>query len=227
MTDREGRTEADDRPRTSDGGGGDGGGEGEALVLLYPGCTLAETIELATRLADHDLTPVHVGLDREPFRDRSGLLVRADRAVDEIDPGAVRVVVVPGGDPETILGDPAATGAVGRLVGGVAEAGGLVAGICAGVLVLAAAGVLTDRTITHNYRAPWAPPEVERFVERFWEGATVEPDTGRGVVVDGTVVTALPTATIEFTTTVCLLLGLVDEGGAARLADRLRGDHGA
>lgn len=192
-----------------------------AIVLLYPGCTIAEVIELATRLADADFDVVFGAVDPAPLIDRSGLRIQPAAGVESLDPTTADAVIVPGGDPEAVIDDPAVAG----LLRTALEAGGLVAGICAGVLVMAAAGVLQGRSITHNYRPPWAPPEVVAFVERSWLGAMVEPDPAVGVVVDGPIITALPNATIEFTTTVCHHLGLYDADRARHIGRHLRGEH--
>lgn len=192
-----------------------------AGVLLYPGCTIAEVIELATRLADAQVHVVFHAVGSEVITDRSGLQLRPDAVVEELDPAALDAVIVPGGDPEAIVDDPRVT----RLLGSVANSGGLVAGICAGVLVMGSAGLLRGRSITHNYRAPWAPPEISAFVERFWDDAQVEPDPSVGVVVDGHVITALPNATIEFAMTVCRQLGVYGPERAAQVGRYLRGEH--
>jgi len=190
-----------------------------AMVLLYPGCTVAETIELATRLREAGANMTHLAPTIDPFRDRSGLSMHPDATIDEIDPITVDVLVVPGGDPEAIIDDES----VLEFVAAAAGNGAMVAGICAGVLVMAASGVTAGRSITHNYRRPWAPPEIAEFVDRFWAGATVEPDPAIGVVVDGPIITALPNATIEFATTVCRELDLYSPEEADQIARHLRG----
>ena len=58
------------------------------------------------------------------------------------------------------------------------------AGICAGVALLAASGVTAHRTITHNYRSPWCPPHVVDTVEPLWAESTVIDDRTIGLVKD-------------------------------------------
>ncbi len=195
------------------------------VVLLYAGCTIAEVIEVATRLSDGDVETQFVSVGGADVIDQSGLIMVPDRAIDEIDRSAVRCVVVPGGDPEEIMGDQS----VRALLGSVAENGGVVAGICAGVLVLADAGLLNGRHITHNYRAPWASEDVEAFVGPLLEGANVEPTVGDVAVVDhapngATIITALPNAMIEFTTAVGQAVGLFGDEAAELLERHLRGE---
>lgn len=195
------------------------------VVLLYRGCTIAEVIDVSTRLADADHKVVYVSVDGGDVIDQSGLMMVPDRAVDEFDPSKASSVIVPGGDPEEILGSASIRGLLTK----VATSGGVIAGICAGVLVLGDAGLLRDRHITHNYRAPWASPEIEKFVEPLLQGADVEPTAGATVCVDhtpagATIVTALPNATIEFSATICQLLGLIDDDGGELLRRHLMGE---
>ena len=196
------------------------------VVLLYPGCTIAEVIEVATRLKGAELDVQFVSVDGGDVIDESGLIMVPDKAIDEIDRSKVDAVIVPGGDPEAIIGNQA----IQKLVSTVAGNGGVVAGICAGVLVLGDAGVLAGRHITHNYRSPWAPPEVAEFVRNLLEGADVEPPVGNVVCVDrgsgsnGVVITALPNATIEFTTAVGQALGLFNADVAELLERHLAGE---
>lgn len=190
------------------------------MVLLYPGCTIGEVIELTTRLAEAGWGVVHVSPDGQPLPDRSGLVVHPDRSLAGTDPAEVDLVIVPGGDPAAIIDDRA----VVEFLVAVERDGAVVAGICAGVLVLAGAGLLVDRSITHNYRRPFAPPEVEAFVEQFWVGALVEPDPSIGVVVDGNLVTALPNAAIEFAMTVAQQVGVLTAERAAAIGRHLRGE---
>lgn len=196
------------------------------VTLLYPGCTIAEVIEVTTRLASAEINMMFVSVDGGDVIDQSGLIMVPDRPIDEIDRANVAAVIVPGGDPEAIIGSQS----VRALLGAVAGNGGVVAGICAGVLVIGDAGVLRGRHITHNYRAPWASPEVEEFVSDLLEGADVEPSVGDVVCVDhgsgsnGVVITALPNATIGFTSAVGQALGLFDDEAAELLERHLAGE---
>lgn len=69
------------------------------------------------------------------------------------------------------------------------------AGICAGSLILASAGLLKGMRATHNYTQEFAPPEVVALTKHFWDGITYEY---ADVVVDRQVITALPTAYRRF-----------------------------
>lgn len=195
------------------------------VVLLYPGCTIAEVIEIATRLKGDEVEVSFVSVGGGDVIDQSGLIMVPDRPIDEVDRSRVECVIVPGGDPEEIIGNRA----VRSLLTAVADSRGVVAGICAGVLVLADAGILRGRHITHNYRSPWATTDVEAFVQPLLEGTDVEPSIGEVVCVDGdaegpTIITALPNAMIGFTAAVGAAMGVFDEAGAELLERHLAGE---
>ena len=119
-----------------------------AAVLLYDGCTITEVAEVATRLVHWDVRVEFVARAVEELRDQSGLRMLPDRSIDEVDPAGLTVVVVPGGNPDSVIEDPDVLGWLRR----ANEAGVLVGAICAGVALVAAAGVAVGRRITHNYR---------------------------------------------------------------------------
>ena len=93
------------------------------------------------------LEVVTVGFDRTPIRSMGGLRVVPDRALAEIDPAVVRLILLPGGDLwegqyprpelETLLHDLQRT----RVP---------IAAICGATLALARAGLLDDRRHTSN-----------------------------------------------------------------------------
>ncbi len=193
--------------------------ERTAVILLYPGCTIAEVIELATRLANHGVQTVFAASDDTAITDASGLSMQPATPLADVDPATIDAVIVPGGDPGSIIGNPY----VEHWLRQAEHA--LVAGICAGVAVLAASGLTTGRQITHNYREPWAPQDVVTFVAHLWEGAIVEADVSIGVVRDERLITALPNATVDFTVAVLRSLELIDETNAHDLSRHLRGNH--
>ena len=83
-----------------------------------------------------------------PVRSGSGLTVSAECGVTGLDPGAIDTLVVAGGDGvDQACHDPA-------LVGWLAAAGASVrrlASVCSGVFLLAAAGLVTGRTVTTHW----------------------------------------------------------------------------
>ena len=129
-----------------------------AAVLLYEGCTITEVAEIATRLTNWDVSVQFVAPSMAELRDQSGLRMLPDIALGDVDPSGLTVVIVPGGNPDTVIDDPA----VRSWLQHADEAGVLVAAICAGVTLVASAGLVAGRRITHNFRPPWAPPEGDR-----------------------------------------------------------------
>jgi len=172
-----------------------------ALILAYKGCIIFEVIQAAS-FVDPEL-PVRVATpDGEDFRDRSGVTVRADLAYDEIEPEAVGCLLVPGGNPDTI----AENGHAKRIVRQVLAGGGVVAGVCAGVVVLGLAGVLRGRRVAHNYTAHDVPAEVRRHTDPLWESTVFDPS---GLAVDGgVVITARPERHEEFAEAVAAACGV-------------------
>jgi putative intracellular protease/amidase len=73
--------------------------------------------------------------------------------------------------------------------------GAVLAGICAGGLVIAATGLLAGRRATHTYTAEFAPLQVVNFVAPLWQGVIYEQ---ANAVIDGRLITAQPWAVFEF-----------------------------
>ena len=182
----------------------------EVAVLLYPGCIFFE-IALATEtLAEH--MPVrYYTPNGQAHRASNGALIQASGDFAKLVTAAVAAVLIPGGDPQSIvLPEPVATSALRAQ----AERGALLAGICAGGLVLASAGLLKGRRATHNYTAEHAPPEKVAATARFWEGMHFER---ANLVQDGQFITAQPWAYRQFAAAVAKHLGVLGPEAAAAL----------
>ena len=104
----------------------------QTLILAYRGCILSEVIQAASFL-DPVLAVKVATPDGDCFRDRSGVTVVPDFAYEEVSAGTIGCLLVPGGNPDTIAEDVHAKQIVREVLAG----GGVVAGICAGVVVLA------------------------------------------------------------------------------------------
>jgi transcriptional regulator GlxA family with amidase domain len=123
-------------------------------VLLYPGCVYLEVARAVELLAERfqvlHFTPegsVHAGAD--------DVMIQPDGSYTALETTDVACVLVPGGNPDSIIPEQKATAALNR----AAANGALMAGICAGNLVLASAGLLRGKRATHNYTAEYAPSE--------------------------------------------------------------------
>lgn len=182
------------------------------VVLLYPGCIFFEIAlaaeVLAARYPLRFLTP-----DGADLTASNGLRLRSDGAFDRLDAPTPAAVLVPGGDPRSVL-EPVHP-ALQRLRP-LADAGVTVAGICAGSLVLAAAGVLRGRRGTHNYTPEHAPEAVVAAVAPFWQGLRFER---ADLVEDGPVITAQHWADRDFAALLGQRLGVLDAVQAERLRD--------
>ena len=181
----------------------------QTLILAYRGCILFEVIQTASFL-DPVLTVRVATPDGDCFRDRSGVTVIPDFAYDEVKPATVGCLLVPGGNPDTIAENAHAK----QIVRAVLAGGGVVAGVCAGVVVLALAGVLRGRRVAHNYTARDVPAEVRRHTDPLWDGVVFEPS---GLAVDGTLITARPERHEEFADAVATACGVDRGSGGARV----------
>lgn len=192
-----------------------------AAVLLYDGCTITEVAEIATRLSNWDVTVHFVAPSVGELRDQSGLRMLPDRALGDLDPSTLTVVLVPGGNPDSVRDDTAVLAWLQR----ADEAGVLVAAICAGMTLVASAGLVAGRRITHNVRPPWAPPELADAVAPLWADAVVEEDRTIGVVRDGNLVSALPNAPVDFAMEILVAIGLYDRRRAELMGAHLKGGY--
>lgn len=184
------------------------------IVALYPGCTHGEIVPLL-QILDGAATVRTLGPTTDAIHVREGYAVAVDGTFASAG-AAIDLLVLPGGDPITVLED----GALFALV----RASAKVAAICNGVLLAGLAGVTRGRTITHVATAPYATSptydELLTLAARAFEGARwVDED----VVVDGPLVTAKPWAAIDFAKRALVHAGLLERTRAASRARYLRG----
>ena len=130
---------------------------------------------------------VAVGFDLEPVASLGGLRVTPDRALSDIRPSEMELLILPGGDfwessyPQTELN--------GVLTEAIA-ANVPVAAICAGTLAVARAGLLNDRRHTSNM-----PDYIAEHVPEYSGDALYEAVPA---VTDRGVITASGLAPVEF-----------------------------
>lgn len=180
-------------------------------VLLYPGCAFFEIALAAETLARAGAALRWFTPDGAPHAASNGARIGADGDLAALAGAQVAAVLVPGGDPGSILVPQDLASAALRAQ---AAHGALLAGICAGGLVLAAAGLLRGRRGTHNYTAEHAPPETVATVAPYWEGLRFER---ADLVEDGRLITAQPWADRLYAATVALRLGLLSPAEAEAL----------
>jgi hypothetical protein len=188
-------------------------------VLLYPGCTFFE-ISLAAEVLAGAARVQFATPDGRPHMASNGSRVDADLGYDALVADPPQALLVPGGDPRAVL-EPCPLAAAALQA--AAARGALLAGICAGVLVIAASGLLRGRRGTHNYTDRYAPRDKVEFTARHWQGLhyvhadwvldPAAPDEGR----QGPLLTAMPWAYREFAAQAALALGLLNSDEARAL----------
>jgi putative intracellular protease/amidase len=179
-------------------------------VLLYPGCIFFEIALAVDVLAGHARVHYYTP-DGRTHNASNGARLAVDGDFDVLRTTRPAAVLVPGGDPRSILLPvPRANAALKAL----ADDGALIAGICAGNLVMAAAGLLRGRRGTHNYTAEHAPPESVQATAPYWSGMIFER---ANLVHDGNIITAQPWAYRSYAATVARALGAMDALAAEQI----------
>lgn len=167
----------------------------KALVILYPECVEYE-IMLAAQLI-HEHLPIDVATpEGADLKGTSGMIFRATHSYADVHPEEYQVVLVPGGDPASTLGNET----LDWILKTAHEAGAALGAICAGPLFLAKAGILKGKRFTHGYGS--RDPD---FLSPYWEGGHFE---NQMVVVDGDIVTAKPEAHVDFAVELLYASGL-------------------
>lgn len=179
-------------------------------AILYPGCVFFE-IALAVEVLASKRRVDYFTQDGAAHRASNGVVIEAAGDFAALAAAEIAAVLVPGGDPRSILLPvPLASPALRAQF----DKGALIAGICAGNLVIAAAGLLAGRRATHNYTPRYANAEQVRMTAPYWHGINyVEAD----LVQDGRVITAMPWAYRRFAARVARELSVLDETEAAAL----------
>src|SRR5688572_10284188 len=118
----------------------------KTLVVFYPGCIEYEEMLAAELLHKH--MPLEIATpDGEDHLGSNGMRFRSDHAYQTVDASSYGAVLVPGGDPKSVVGNATLTSLLRRCH----ERGAVVGAVCAGPLLLAAAGLLVGRRFTHGY----------------------------------------------------------------------------
>lgn len=170
------------------------------LLMLYPNCISFETM-LAVEILGERYSVEVITTDNKIHTDASGLLIKPHLSFEKVQIDNYVALLIPGGNPDAIIGQTQ----VQHLIRKFHTARLIVAGICAGVLVLADSGILKGHKITHNYLAKYASEEVVKLTTNFWNGTDYEDSL---CVVSGNIVTAMPNGYIEFATTLAEKLGI-------------------
>ena len=162
----------------------------KVAVLLYPGCVYFEIAQAVTLLSKH-FDVLHFTPDGSAHAEAGGSMIEAQGSYGDLEQISVDCLLVPGGDPGSIISENKAKLALQI----AAQSGALIAGICAGNLVLASAGLLKGVRATHNYTPEYAPLEKVKATAPFWEGMVFER---ADLVEDANIITAQYWAHEEF-----------------------------
>jgi transcriptional regulator GlxA family with amidase domain len=179
----------------------------EVAVLLYPGCIFFE-IALATEILAPKFEVLYYTPDGNSHRASNAASIAAEGSFAALQLTFPEAVIVPGGDPGSIL-HPVN---IARMpLQAIASRGALLAGICAGCLVLAASGLLYDHRGTHNYTEEHAAVEDVRAMAVHWKGMIYER---ADLVQDRRRITAQPWAYRQFAAAIALELGALTKAQA-------------
>ncbi len=161
--------------------------------MLYEGFAAFEIAPLLL-LMRNSANVVTVSFDAEPQRSEEQLRFMVDKTIERVDPEAIDVLIIPGGDPTAYLENEH----LHRLLHGVRENGKLIAAICGGPGFLAHVGLLKGLRVAHGYSEEDAP--------RVFEGSIITDDD---VVIEEGIITARGQAYAEFAVEVCRSIGLL------------------
>jgi len=152
------------------------------LVPLAPGFEEIEAVTIVDVLRRAEVDVTLAGLEPGPVTGSHGLTLQTDCALDDVDAGRVRMMVLPGGIPGTtnLMEDERVLALLRELHG----SGRSVAAICAAPIVLAEAGLLEGEPATS------APPFMDRLggaltsEERVVRGDRVMTSRGAGTAME-------------------------------------------
>lgn len=170
------------------------------LVPLADGCEEIEATSVIDVLRRAEFKVVTAGLHDGPVAAAHGVKVMADTLFSSINPMDFDAIVIPGGGGgvENLMKDEGVLSAIREMD----KAGRWVAAVCAGPLVLQAAGILEGRRVTCYPACA--------------EDLTATPRVNERVVVDGKLITSQGPGT-----SMAFAIELVRQFGSASLAQRV------
>ena len=169
-------------------------------LFYYDGFSEFEIVLICLFFKEHDL--ITVALEDREYRSEERQRFCVDKVISEVDAGEIDLLVIPGGEPASLIHNLELKTFVERLLANHKK----VAAICGGAALLAGLGVLNGRRCTGlaSGKNPDAPSYPYFSESEFLD----EP-----VVVDGTIITAQGQAYVEFAVEVARQMDLcTDEG---------------
>jgi putative intracellular protease/amidase len=187
-------------------------------VLLYPGCIFFE-IAAAVELLARRCEIAYFTPDGTTHAASNGARIAADGSYADAAATDARCVIVPGGNPDAII-DP---GTANACLIAAHRRGAWLAGICAGSLVIARAGLLRGRRATHNYTAEHATADVVACAAPIYDGIVFER---ADLVVDAPFITAQHWAPVPFAAALAQAAGVLSADEAMHYVRRQRFSYG-
>ncbi len=177
---------------------------GKILIPLAPGFEEIEAVTNIDVLRRAGLDVLTAGIGSREIEGDHGIRVEADTEINEVSSDELSAVVLPGGMPGAAnLRD---SGRLLKIIRDVYEKGGLCAAVCAGPIVLDAAGILEGKNATSYPGFDDEMPSCNYREER--------------VVIDGNIITGRgPGVAMEFAMT--LVEYLLDGKERAQLEDAM------
>ena len=147
------------------------------LVPLAQGCEELEAVTVIDILRRANITVVTAGLDDKPVSASRGVVLMPDMTLDEAMKQSFDMIVLPGGLPgaDHLNNDSR----IHQLLKDMQAQGKFTAAICAAPKVLAEAGLLANKSVTHY---PGAVEQTKFPTTQFF--------TEKSVIKDGTVLTS-------------------------------------
>ena len=174
----------------------------EVSVVLYPGCIFFEIALALEQLSGHYVVRFYTP-EGESHKSSQGFELQVDGDYAALAKAETVAVLVPGGDSRGVL---TSGSLIVEALHKQMQRSVLMAGICAGNLVLAYAGVLKGRRATHNYTQEHAHTDKVEASARYWKGSFFER---ANIVIDDNVITAQPWAYRDYAAAIAVYLELM------------------
>lgn len=179
----------------------------KTLAIFYPGCVEFE-IMLVTELINSKF-PVEVATPKgDDHQGSNGMKIIANKSYYNVDVTKYKIILVPGGDPESVISNKQ----IDEILQRANKQGSIIGAICAGPLVLAKAGLIKGRNFTHGYGDHY-----KDFLKPYWAEANFFNEQ---VVSDGNIITAQPQGHIDFAVDVAVAAGVYTDLDKAKYLKR-------
>jgi putative intracellular protease/amidase/ADP-ribose pyrophosphatase YjhB (NUDIX family) len=183
------------------------------VALLYPGCISFE-IALATELLAKKYKIIYATPDGSDHLSSNGMTLKAHTSFKNINLADTQALIVPGGDSESIKDSTDSD----DLMRAANDKKLWIAAICMGPYILAKAGILRDRKISHGL----VRDQIDYFAAHF-KGVELTNDP---FTWDQNIITARPEAFIDFAVELASRLEAIDPLHAMMMKDYYRGTYG-